>query len=65
MNDSGRCEYSKTCQLLVQLFDTDARTYQVQTKIKQFQPQETTVGPLILLKTANFRRICFATFRIF
>jgi len=24
----GRCEYSKTCQLLVQLFDTDARAYQ-------------------------------------
>jgi len=24
----GRCEYSKTCQLLVQVFDTDARAYQ-------------------------------------
>ena len=24
----GRCEYSKTCQLLVQLFDTYAREYQ-------------------------------------
>ena len=31
-NNSGRCEYSKTCQLLVQLFDTDARTYQVKFK---------------------------------
>ncbi len=24
----GRCEYNKTCQLLVQLFDTNATTYQ-------------------------------------
>ena len=24
----GRCEYSKTCQLLVQLFDTNATAYQ-------------------------------------
>ena len=27
----GRCEYSKTCQLLVQLFDNYAREYQVLT----------------------------------
>lgn len=50
----GRCEYHKTCALLVQLFDQSANLYQ-ELLATQHQPLELSIqeGTLVIFKDYN------------
>lgn len=66
----GRCEYQKTCTLLVQLFDQSARVYQELMSSPQQQQLDITIqegkqfkhlrrATSILLHTINVLAKCF------